>query len=119
MIEQLVSRVFADRNKAHLEHWAARGPGSYAKHVALGDFYDAAIDDIDAVVEAYQGAFDLIGPVTAEAKEGEILSLLEDSADWIEMNRDKICKLNSAVGNLVDSLLENYYSTIYKLRNLQ
>ena len=119
MIEQLVSRVFADRNHAHIAHWVARGPGSYARHVALGDFYDSVIDSVDSIVEAYQGAFDLIGEITLTAAEGDILASLEVSADWIEMNRDKICKLNSAVGNLVDTLLENYYSTIYKLRNLQ
>lgn len=119
MIEQLVSRVFADRNRAHIEHWAARGPSSYAKHVALGDFYDAVIGSVDSLVEAYQGAFDLIGAVALNPSEGDILSVLEDSSEWIEVNRDKICKRNSAVGNLVDALLEDYYSTIYKLRNLQ
>lgn len=119
MIEELVSRVFADRNRAHIEHWAARGVGSYAKHVALGDFYDAVIDSVDSLVETYQGAFDLIGVVSPSVVERDILSAIEDSAEWIEVNRDKICKRNSAVGNLVDALLENYYSAIYKLRNLQ
>lgn len=40
MIEQLVSKVFAARNAAHLAHWST---GSYAQHVVLGDFYDGVI----------------------------------------------------------------------------
>ena len=118
-IEELISRVFADRNASHLAHWAATGPGSYAKHMALGDFYDALPGSIDSIVECYQGAFNLVGPV-APAAEGpeDILDRLEESAAWIETNRDRICRRNSALGNLVDTLLESYFSAIYKLRNL-
>jgi len=53
MIEQLISRVFYARNLAHFAHWRAKGDGSYAKHVALGEFYDGVIDTIDPLVEAY------------------------------------------------------------------
>ena len=52
MIEQLIARVFATRNAAHLLHW--RGP-SYAQHMALGDFYEAIIDKLDEIVECHQG----------------------------------------------------------------
>ena len=44
MIEQLISRVFYARNVAHFEHWRAKGEGSYAKHKALGHFYDDIVD---------------------------------------------------------------------------
>ena len=65
MIEELISRVFYARNLAHFEHWRAKGEGSYAKHIALGEFYDGVIDTIDPLVEAYQGAFDLIKAIPA------------------------------------------------------
>lgn len=35
MLEELIMRVFAARNAAHLEHWRTK---SYAQHVALGSF---------------------------------------------------------------------------------
>ena len=36
MIEELIARVFATRNAAHLEHWRTK---SIAAHEALGEFY--------------------------------------------------------------------------------
>ena len=58
MIEELVARVFALRNAAHLEHWATN---SFSKHMALGSFYDDIIDKTDKLVEAVgSGKFDLV-----------------------------------------------------------
>ena len=120
MIEELISRVFYARNVAHFEHWRAKGDGSFAKHMSLGEFYDGVIDDIDKLVEAYQGAFSLIGNIPApQVAERDVLKLLEADADWIEENHESICKGNRAVGNLVDSVTDTYLTTIYKLRNLK
>jgi DNA-binding ferritin-like protein len=120
MIEELISRVFYARNVAHFEHWRAKGDGSYAKHKTLGKFYDGVIDAIDALVEAYQGAFELIGNIPApKVSERDVLKLLEADADWIEEHHEEICKGNRAVGNLVDGVTSVYLTTIYKLRNLK
>ena len=120
MIEQLISRVFYTRNVAHLQHWRAKGAGSYAKHKALGHFYDDVIDALDDLVEAYQGAFDLIGDVPAPPKGlNDILAHLENEAAWIEENHEDICEGNRAVANLIDGLTAVYLSAIYKLRNLK
>jgi DNA-binding ferritin-like protein len=120
MIEQLISRVFYARNLAHFAHWRAKGEGSYAKHKALGKFYDGVIDAIDPLVEAYQGAYELIGaiPVPGEM-EKDILKCLESDADWIEEHHEDICKGNRAVANLIDGVTEVYLTTVYKLRNLK
>ena len=119
MIEELVARVFYARNVAHYEHWKANGVGAYARHIALGEFYDGVIDAIDTLVEAYQGAFELIGGIPIpKTKNEEILMLLVEDADWIEKNHEKICKGNRAVANLLDSVTGVYLSAIYKLRNL-
>ena len=120
MIEELISRVFYARNVAHFEHWRAKGDGSYAKHKTLGRFYDDIIDAIDNLVEAYQGAFDLIGNIPApKVSERDVLKLLEADADWIEEHHEEICKGNRAVGNLVDGVTDTYLTAIYKLRNLK
>ena len=119
MIEELIARVFYARNVAHFEHWRAEGVGGYARHVALGEFYDGVIDAIDSLVEAYQGAFELVGTVPApKTKAEDILLLLIEDAEWIEKNHESICKGNRAVANLIDSLTGVYLSAIYKLRNL-
>lgn len=120
MIEELISRVFYARNVAHFEHWRAKGDGSFAKHKTLGRFYDDVIDAIDKLVEAYQGAFSLIGNIPApKVTERDVLKLLEADADWVEENHDAISKGNRAVGNLVDGVTDTYLTTIYKLRNLK
>lgn len=120
MIEQLISRVFYARNVAHFEHWRATGAGSFAKHQALGSFYDDVIDAIDKLVEAYQGAFSLISNIPApNVSERDVLKLLEADADWIEENHEAICKGNRAVANLIDGVTDTYLTAIYKLRNLK
>ena len=42
---------------AHLMHLAAEGPGSYAKHQALGEYYKEIIETTDQFAEAYQGKY--------------------------------------------------------------
>jgi DNA-binding ferritin-like protein len=120
MIEQLISRVFYARNLAQFAHWRAKGDGSFAEHDALGEFYEEVIDTIDPLVEAYQGAYDLIGAIPVpEEMQKDILKCLQSDAAWIEANHDKISKGNRAVANLVDGVTEVYLTTIYKLRNLK
>lgn len=120
MIEQLISRVFYARNLAHFEHWRATGTGSFAKHMALGSFYDGIIDAIDALVEAYQGAFELVGAIPApKDTPTDCLKAFEADAAWIEENHENICQGHRAVANLLDSVTDTYLSAIYKLRNLK
>lgn len=120
MIEQLIERVFATRNAAHLAHWKATGPGSYARHMALGDFYDGAIDVLDRLVEASQGFFGIIGDVydVPTQQYADILGRLTVDLSWINTNRDGICKNVPALENILDELMGLYASTIYKLRFL-
>ena len=119
MIEELVGRVFATRNAAHLAHWAAKGPGSYAKHVALGDFYDGLVDKIDTIVEMYQGARELIGNVKIPAVTGDITDHIAAEASWIAKYRDNISEEIDAINNVIDDLVGLYLTTHYKLVNLK
>ena len=119
MIEQLIARVFYARNVAHFEHWRANGVGGYARHMTLGEFYDQVIDAVDKLVEAYQGAFELVGDIKApKTKASDIQMILIEDAEWIEKNHESICKGNRAVANLLDGVTEVYLTTTYKLRNL-
>lgn len=117
MIEEFISKVFAIRNAAHLEHWRTK---SYAQHRALGDFYDSLIDEIDTLVECYQGNFGLIGDVRLEhaGSKDAILSLLSRDVAWIAKHREKIAGGVDALENIVDGISALYLRTIYKLENL-
>lgn len=118
MLEQLISRTFAMRNAAHLAHWRARGPGSYAKHSALGAFYDDLIDKLDTIVEAYQAMTgELIGVVKLDAQDTkrDILSTIKDECEWLQENREEIADNNAAIENMIDDLTATYMAVIYKL----
>lgn len=118
MIEDLVSKVFADRHVAHLAHWRTK---SFSVHMALDEFYNGVIDGIDAIVEAYQGYVALIGDVTVPSIKTveDVVPNLSATAVWIAKNRSKIAKNNPAIENLVDALTETYLKAIYKLKNLK
>ena len=114
---EFVGMLFLARDVTHSAHLNTR---SYAKHKALGKFYDDVIDAIDRLVEAYQGAFSLIGNIPApKVTERDVLKLLEADAYWIEEHHEEICKGNRAVANLIDGVTEVYLTTVYKLRNLK
>lgn len=116
MIKELVSRVFAARDVAHREHLRSR---SYAQHVALGDFYTTVIEQIDEIVECYQGKFGLIGDYQIETSPVvNITTWLMAEMDWIEVNRDALANGTTSIQNLIDSLTETYQRTIYKLTYL-
>jgi len=119
LIEELIGRVFAARNAAHLAHWKATGVGSFARHMALGDFYDGIIDQLDKLVESYQGYFGLVGDVpTLPPTKGDIIAMITVDAAWISKNRSQIAKNVPALENIVDELSGIYLQTLYKLKNL-
>lgn len=116
MIEELAARVFQARDAAHRAHWRT---GSYAQHMALGDFYDEVIEAVDEIIEVYQGAFGLIGEFSVTTEPVLAISpYLQQEADWIAENRDLIANRNDAVRNLIDGLGAIYRRAIYKLNNL-
>lgn len=121
MIEELISKVFATRNITQIAHWKSKGVGSYAKHVALGDFYEGIVGALDSIVECHQGLKGLIGNVnqTKETQPSDLVAYLKKEALWIEQNRLALSSWNNSIGNLVDGLQDIYLKTIYKLENLQ
>lgn len=124
LIEELAARAFAARNMSHAKHWRVSGPGSYAAHSALGDFYDAVPGKIDEIIEVYQGAFGLIGDIPEIADEDEGLpsdfaAYLSSEVRWIQANRDAIANGITPIQNLIDDLMACYLKTVYKLVNLR
>ena len=113
-----VGHLFLARDVAHSVHLNTR---SYAKHKALGSFYDKVVDLADDFAEAYQGRHGLMGPISlmSAKKNGNIIEFLEDSLSEIEANRYKVCEeKDSAIQNIIDEIVALYLSTLYKLRHL-
>ena len=116
MIKETISRAFNARNVAHLEHWKTK---SFSQHTALNDFYDSIIDQIDLLVEVYQGNFDIIKNITLKQNDKDILSLIEEDLVWLEDNYCEITQGVSSLENILDGLMEIYLKTRYKLKHLQ
>lgn len=113
-----VGMLFLARDVTHSVHLNTR---SYAKHKALGGFYDKVVDLADDFAEAYQGRHGLIGPITlmSAKKTSNVVEFLQDQLTEIEANRYKFCdEDDSAIQNIIDEIVSLYLSTLYKLRFL-
>jgi len=121
MIGRLVATMFLAREYAHRVHLRVTGPGSYAKHVALGEFYSAIIDNADELTEAYQGRHDIIEiPYLPMIDEEDPVKGLEQLLDDVEKIRyDAIDKKDTALQNIVDEAVATFLSALYKLRKLK
>ena len=132
---ELVARCFAARTIAHYAHLTT---GSFAQHVALGDFYDAVATAADEFFECWQSIHgkqqpDAFPPMRLAA--GDIVSQLMALHTWIADNREEACenyedtddaddaKKEGAgcteLANLIDNILAVVDRTIYKLRYLK
>jgi hypothetical protein len=113
-----IGTLFLARDVAHSVHLNTR---SYAKHVALKEFYEGILDLADSFAEAYQGRHELIGPVSlmSAKKTGNITEFLKDSLTDIEDARYEVCdKSDTPLQNIIDEIVGQYLSTLYKLRFL-
>jgi DNA-binding ferritin-like protein len=113
-----VGHLFLARDVAHSVHLNTR---SFAKHKALGGFYDKVVDLADDFAEAYQGRHGLIGPISLQTakKTSNIVDFLQDSLDEVEANRYKVCEeKDTAIQNIIDEIVALYLSTLYKLKFL-
>lgn len=121
MIGQFIALLFLARDLAHREHFRVTGPGSDAKHRALGDFYTNIIPLADKLVEAYQGRNGIIQdmPLLENEYGDDIVVVLERQLAWLEVNRYKaVRKEDTALQNMIDEIIGQYLSTLYKLKNL-
>jgi hypothetical protein len=113
-----VGILFLARDVSHSVHLNTR---SFAKHSALNEFYDAIVDLADKFAEAYQGRHGLIGPITlmSAKKTGNIVEFLEDSMSEVENMRYDVCKKeDTPIQNIIDEIVGQYLSTLYKLKFL-
>ena len=114
----LIGHLFLARDVTHSVHLNTR---SYAKHKALGKFYENVIGLADNLAEAYQGRHGLIGPITLHSakKTANVIEFLEDSLKDVEDLRYKVCeKDDTAIQNIIDEIVGLYLSTLYKLKFL-
>lgn len=119
MISKLIAIMFLSRDEAHKEHLRT---DSYARHMALGDFYDAIIDNADTIAETYQGRNGIIGdiPSLEMGNSTDIIETLKRHMDAIEQIRySAVDRNDTPLQNLIDEAVATYLRTLYKLRRFK
>ena len=114
----LIGTLFLARDFSHVTHLNTK---SYAKHKALDEFYHEIVELADGFAEAYQGRHGLIGsiPLQSAKKTSDIVVFLQDQLDEIEAGRYEVCnKTDSPIQNIIDEIVGQYLSTLYKLKFL-
>lgn len=102
----------------HQLHLKVSGPGSYAAHKALGDFYESMPGLIDSVAEQYQGAREKILdiPTMPAIKCGSVQEALTHIKDlYSEVSELQKIMPFSEVTNQLDEIKSLIASTKYKL----
>ena len=106
-------------NSATIAHFMHLQSKSYAAHMALGSFYEALPDLVDAVVEQCQGKNGIIEdyPEQPVMGCGEPVAFLTWLKGYVEETRVDLDQ-SSEVQNSVDEIASEIDSTLYKLRFL-
>lgn len=116
---EFILTLFNARTAAHVAHLAVTGPGSYAKHTALAEFYTGIVDLADRFAEAYQGCEgELIKFGGSSFKlERDPVKMLEGLKGVISSARDE-CGEYPFLQQVCDDMTELVSSTLYKLKFL-
>lgn len=106
----------------HMLHLLCRGPGSYAKHVALGELYEGLDGAADKLAEAYFGCASLVEeypgtkfPTFSTKSSAE--NYVEQLYEYVEEKREKMGD-ESHIQNIVDEICSLISTALYKLREL-
>jgi DNA-binding ferritin-like protein len=97
----------------HFFHWATK---SYAKHKALGGFYEKIIEHTDALAECYFGIYGQITdfPSTYHQPK-EPLSYLQSLQAFVKDARSDL-PMDSEIVQLIDNIAQEIDTTIYLLK---
>lgn len=103
------------RTNAHVMHLQTK---SYARHMALGSFYEDLVGLVDAVAEAYQGRYGITNyPPLPFKVESDPVMMLRSLRRYVDDTRGGLCD-HSEIQNLIDEIVALMDSTLYKLENL-
>ena len=114
MINELITKIFTERNNSHAKHWSTN---SYAQHQALGEFYENVIEILDRYVESYMGTFGRIEDIPDDVD--NISQVVRDNLIFLNENRSELSKEVPALENILDELAGLHMTTLFKLENLR
>lgn len=100
----------------HFFHWST---DSYAKHIALGEYYDGIVDLTDTLAEAYMGKYGKISVFpSAYHQPKDPVRYIESLQKFVADARQDLPQ-DSELLNIVDEIADLINSTAYKLKFLK
>jgi len=113
---QFVAVLLHSATATHFLHLQSR---NYAEHVALAEYYDAIVELADKWAEAYQGCYNIITSYPSDfALAKDAVQYLRKIKAFVEAIREDLPQ-DSALQNIVDEIVDQIASTLYKLRFLR
>ena len=100
----------------HFFHWST---DSYAKHIALAEYYDGIVDLTDTFAEAYMGKygkFTSFPSVYHQPKDP--IRYMESLQSFVKEARNDLPQ-DSELQNIIDEIADLINSTTYKLKFLK
>ena len=92
---------------------------SYAKHLALGELYDSLPDDVDLVIEEFQGCYGIVPSYnTYVTYTANPVIFVEDLLTFTKKHRDCMGP-SSSINSSIDIVVTSIAKTLYKLKNLK
>lgn len=116
-----IGTLMQSRNQAHIYHLQVEGPGAFAAHKALQDYYEGIVDLIDGLVESYQGRYGILRGYRMEnaiKEDNNPEMYFEGLSKFVEMIRTKVPQ-DSYIQNEIDNVVNLVESTKYKLKFLK
>ena len=112
-IGEFLLKLLHAATNGHILHLQTK---SYSEHKALQGYYEKLPDAVDAIIEQYQGAYQIIiqYPSGYEAPKADALQEITYIRDFIVANRAVVGDYTS-IQNEVDALLSIVETTMYKL----
>jgi hypothetical protein len=119
MHADFISKLLHGVTAAHMLHLMAKGPGSYAKHKALGSLYDGLSDAADSLAEECFGIHGVPSSFPSEkfVCPKDATKLVSELYEYVTRNRSQMGD-ESHIQNSIDGILTLLATTKYKLENL-
>ncbi len=120
-VSNFFSKLFESREMAHVYHLQVRGDeGSFARHEALGKYYEGILEFIDDIIEIYQGQYGIVENYdtidTSGTKSKEPIAYFEETAEYIKHARKCIKDEDTHMHNIIDEIVALIYKTLYRLK---
>lgn len=116
-VRMFVATLLHSSTVTHLQHWTTT---SYAKHVALGEYYDEIIELVDRLAEAYMGRYERFENFKEDFAhyEADPVKYLTSIKEFVQEARKHLPQ-DTELQNLIDEIAQLIDSTLYKLKNLE